>query len=465
MAFAARLAAKRQVAGDLAAAGQAVQYDGIIWPVKLQPTGQDALIGRSRSRTATQFLHEQACSVLVMIDHDITWEGPQGDYEGDLAHIARLAAEHNAIVGAMISKRVKHEGVASMVMPGAGGELDVTVGKPGLVEAYHVGSGMTAYPRSVLQAIYDKLGGEVPPGFCPMFIEAVVDHPRCPSDRLHVSEDWIVSETARKLGFKSYLATRPITGHYGEHRYTVLDDAYPPSAVQRPPEPEPEPPKPVISLLHATRWRPRAAQDAHDIWVGRASGDYRIEYIYSIDDDDGETRAWGLRGGAIVSGPSRGNVDAYNRAVYASHGDILVQVHDDVEPPQDWDRLIAERLGRAAAQEDVLHVDDGLDPGVNHNPLLIPIMICRRAWAERLGGLFYPGYVSICCDDDASEKAYAEDAVVDAKDLVFRHHWQGGARDDTQARSYSRANWEQGQALLSERRAAGFPDAPDRWAK
>lgn len=458
---AARMNAKLEVTMDLIRAGQPVQYDGIVWPVTNVATGQDALIGRARSRVATEFLKHRKHAVLVMLDHDITWQGASDGYEGDIAHLARLAAEHQAIVGAIISKKVRGEGVASMIDSRNG--INITIGKPGLIDSPNVGSGMTAYPRVVLQAIFDKLGGEIPPGFCPMFMESVVDHPLHPQERLHVSEDWIVCNMANRLGYKSYLATRPVTGHVGEYCYTVLGDAYPADMVEIDKDTaELPPPQPArISLLHATRCRPQAAQDAHDIWSARASGAHPIEYIYSVDDDDTETSAWGLYGGAVVRGASRGNVDAYNRAAYASSGDILIQVHDDVEPPQDWDRLIAAKLDISKPQ--VLHVDDGLPDSVNKNPHLLPVMVCTRAWAQKLGGLWFPDYVSVFCDNDAGEKAYAEGCVVDGKDIVLRHHWQGAHRDETQIRSYSPDNWRVGKELFEQRRAAGFPDAPDRW--
>jgi hypothetical protein len=460
---AAQWTAKHDVAADLRRAGQPVEYDGFFWPARILTPGQDALIGRSRSRVATEFLKGNDCAVLVMIDHDITWQGASEDYEGDIAHLARLSAEHTAIVGAIISKKQKGEGIASMIDARNG--VEFTIGKPGLIDAPNVGSGMTAYPRVILQALYDKLGGEIPPGFCPMFMEAVVDHPLRPMDRLHVSEDWIASDLAKRLGYRSLLATRPVTGHIGDHTYTVIGDAYPANMITTDVAPiEPEAPKATFSLLHATRWRPRHAQAARDMWTSRASGKHSVEYIYAVDSDDAETLAWGLTGGGIVVGESRGNVDAYNRAAYASHGDILVQVHDDVEPPQDWDLLIAAKL-QDVSRPLVLHVDDGLPNEVNKNPLLTPVMVCTRAWAQKLGGLWFPDYVSVCCDDDASEKAYAEDCVVDGKDITLRHHWGGPSRDETQLRSYARANWDHGQRLLAERRNAGFPDAPERWGK
>jgi hypothetical protein len=165
-----------------------------------------------------------------------------------------------------------------------------------------------------------------------------------------------------------------------------------------------------------------------------------------------------------IIGNNRGNVDAYNRAAYASKGDILVQVHDDVTPPKSWDREIVQRI-RDPQRPALLLVSDGQPAEVNKKPWLPTVAIVTRKYAERVGGLWYPGYVSISCDDDLGQKAMKDGVVIEAKDLVFQHDWQGKDRDETQKRSYSEENWEQGMTLLEQRNAAGFPDAPELWGK
>lgn len=434
---------------------------------------QDALIDRSRAVVAKRFLEERPESdVLVMVDHDVEWNGSDHEigYEGDLRHIARLALEHSAIVGAAVSKRVKGQGWASMIWddgrePHSG---DVSIGRPGLIRFHYLGAAFTAYPRCVLQAVSDSME-EIPPGFTPIFLPMVVPHPLDKGKALHLSEDWALSHRSALCGFKSYLATMPLTGHWGDYCYRVLGDAIPEEHLKNVRAVgsggDVYSPRATISVLHATRGRPEMAAAAYKTWIDRAAHPDRVEYIFSYDDDDETARAHDLvshRHGRMIAvqRDNIGCVDAYNYAAYHSTGEILVQAHDDLEPPDGWDVELDRRLDVGKPQ--LLHVSDGLHEDVNRDPELVTIAIGTRQLFELVGGLFNSEYASVYCDDDLSSFARAHAEVVDARDLVFPHNWDP-RRDDTATRSYSPERWEDGLRLFHARSIAGFPPRPDSW--
>jgi hypothetical protein len=209
---------------------------------------------------------------------------------------------------------------------------------------------------------------------------------------------------------------------------------------------------------------------AHDKWVEMASGEVTLEYIFSIDDDDPTNRPGtsaprpsqlfdNVQAQVRIGLDNRGNVDAYNRAAWVSTGQVLVQVHDDVTPPQDWDLLILDKI-QDVTKPALIHVNDGTPPGVNADKKgwLPTIAILTRAFAEKVGGMWNPGYISLFCDDDLGQKAILDGVFMDAPDIMFVHDWQGAERDETQKRSYAQANWEHGERLFLTRKAAGFPD-------
>jgi hypothetical protein len=86
------------------------------------------------------------------------------------------------------------------------------------------------------------------------------------------------------------------------------------------------------------------------------------------------------------------------------------------------------------------------------------LAIGTRAFFTRLGGLFYPAFTSLFCDDDMTKFAERHGYRREAKHIKFVHHWGGPDRDETQQRSYSQRNWQDGERLFKERERAGFPE-------
>lgn len=443
------------------------------WPVEIIPTHQDALIDRARAQSVKYFLAHSKAQVLLMADHDIEWQGPDDkNYEGDLFHLARLAHETQSIVGAAVAKRVQNQGFASMIKPDRRlrGSMEITLGVVGLIEAFYIGAAFTAYPRAVLQAVTDTVK-DIPPGYPPIFEPCRVPHPLDGNQQLALSEDWALCHRASKLGLKSYLATKPMTVHWGRHGYTVVGDAVPREAiVWTAPEDSNAPVyerRSKISLLHATRGRPEMAAKAYEQWMSRAAAPGRVEYIFSYDQDDqSKPRPHELvqhKQGVLIAveNDNEGCCRAYNEAAYASSGDILVQAHDDLTPPDNWDLELDRRLDPGRPQ--VLHVSDGLNADVNQNEGLLSVLIGTRRWFRQCGYFWHPSFASIGCDNDMQETATKHNVIIEATDLVFQHAWEGPDRDETQCRSYAPERWEAGKKALEARRVAGFPLEPGHW--
>jgi hypothetical protein len=215
----------------------------------------------------------------------------------------------------------------------------------------------------------------------------------------------------------------------------------------------------IFSLLHATKGRPEKAFETMNRWIGMSSGDHHIEYIFSLDDDDHNTISkMKMVNAKVIIGKNRGNVDAYNAAAKISTGDILIQVHDDLLCPVNWDILVARYLPNPLEKK-VLHVSDGRNDINQTKPDLITLNLCTRAWYETRRYFWYPEYVSIWCDDDLTDVARSKNAIIDVRDrLTFFHAWQGASADKTYADSYTEANWKAGEAIYNRRKVEGFPE-------
>jgi len=182
----------------------------------------DALISRSRSRVASDFLRSQpelVGDVLLMIDHDMCWR------DGDLQYIAEKAIKTRGVVAGVYPKR--GFGLGAAVRFGAEGEY--TVGEDQTVEAIYVSTGFMAIHRSVLEAIAKELPYTIG-NFWPFFLEIVVQHPLDDNAQEFLSEDWAFCVRAREAGFKVYAAMKPRLEHIGEHAYRMVDSQFTPPA-------------------------------------------------------------------------------------------------------------------------------------------------------------------------------------------------------------------------------------------
>ncbi len=107
---------------------------------------RDALISRSRSAAASQFVRSQADGML-MIDHDISWK------PGDLLRLARKTAETQSIAASVDSKRCFGGGMAVRFFQSG----DHTLDTDWLIEAEYVSTGVCGCHRRVVDAIARKL--------------------------------------------------------------------------------------------------------------------------------------------------------------------------------------------------------------------------------------------------------------------------------------------------------------------
>lgn len=207
--------------------------------------------------------------------------------------------------------------------------------------------------------------------------------------------------------------------------------------------------KPVkISVCHATRGRPQEAINARILWMKKAADPSAIEWIFSCDDDDPKAdilRAWSpLKG-------QGGCVAAWNRAAEKAAGEIIVQGSDDWDPPLWWDRILLERLGDTT-RESVLAVSDGH----RKDQLLCMAILTRNRYLKQ-GHLFAPEYDAssgIFSDNEFTARAYADQCVIEARDVVFTHNnpmFTGQKADAEFLRHNAATNYQIGEAIFKAR--------------
>lgn len=222
----------------------------------------------------------------------------------------------------------------------------------------------------------------------------------------------------------------------------------------------------LISLLHATRARPAKAVAAYKRWHEMAHGYApEIEHIFSTDFDDedasGELHELMLEAAVhddwtITANANKGSAEAWNNAYKASRGDLLIQVSDDMEPPEWWcSLLILTPSDHEWTEPLVIAVSDGY-----RKDRLLTTFICTRAYAEMEGHFICPDYVSVFSDDEVTYRAWknaqeGRSKLIDARDLVFKHqhHYHDASVpwDATYARQNAPEAYAQGEYLFMQR--------------
>jgi glycosyltransferase involved in cell wall biosynthesis len=207
--------------------------------------------------------------------------------------------------------------------------------------------------------------------------------------------------------------------------------------------------KPRISLLHATRGRWAQAIQAMNLWMSRAENPMSVEHIFAIDADDEESQDKLRRFRCTISAQGGYSVQAWNVAALCSTGDVLIQMADDFEPPAGWDRQILDALGGNIFTPRVLRVADG-----NRTDGLLTCAIVTRRWYEQ-HGLFHGEYRNVYSDNDLTATATKAGAIIEAPQIVIRHHHpffnDKVKMDATYERGNDCAEYERAKAIYAKR--------------
>jgi glycosyltransferase involved in cell wall biosynthesis len=209
-------------------------------------------------------------------------------------------------------------------------------------------------------------------------------------------------------------------------------------------------PKPKISIVHATRGRPQIAFQRKMQWLALAKDPLAVEWLFMVDHDE---KVDYTPHDAKRVNPG-GIINAWNEGAKMAKSEVIVQMSDDWSPPRYWDALILSRIDNLEAER-VLAVSDGL----RTDKLLCMAILTQKRLRKQGGYMFHPSYQEsdgIYSDNEFTERAYADDCVVEARDLVFRHEnpMFGGGTPDEQLKNHNKPEfYEKGKAIYEKRKA------------
>jgi hypothetical protein len=178
---------------------------------------------------------------------------------------------------------------------------------------------------------------------------------------------------------------------------------------------------PAISLIHATRGRHNQALGCRERWLALADHPEQVETIWCVDSDDRESVGVAKQFPHVVVEPGGGCVRAWNAGAGVARGQILIQLSDDWQPCQGWDRrLLAEvsLAGKALEDEWVVAVSDGH----RTDDLLCMAILSRARWEKQGREMFSSEYQSVFSDNEFSLRAFRDGVVIDARQRITFEH-------------------------------------------
>lgn len=189
------------------------------------PNWNDALVCRSRSKTATAFLLDSDADVHVSIDGDILFEPWQ------IAQIAQQAIEHDMVGGLYITRS---RGDARPTSIFETGETISFADDPTPKPVKWLASGFTATHRRVFERLAEDLPlchEDEPWRFYPFYQPYWITGPR--GNTIYLSEDFALSDRALAAGFTPHVAPNIRIYHLGLHPFSLEDMAQKPLPEQQ----------------------------------------------------------------------------------------------------------------------------------------------------------------------------------------------------------------------------------------
>lgn len=210
----------------------------------------------------------------------------------------------------------------------------------------------------------------------------------------------------------------------------------------------------MLSLLHATRSRPDKSLKTTKRWV-EYSG-VKTELIVSLDQDDPALKRYLIHYPNAIVNKNRSAVDAVNRAAEQAKGNILVVLSDDTECPPGWGNMIVKATKKTS--DFVLKVNDDVQKWIVTQPIL------DRAYYERFGYVYHPGYLHQFVDTHFTHVADALGKIIFRNDIHFPHrHYSVTRQRPDEINRRADATWDQGKRLYLDmlKRNLDLPDTVD----
>jgi hypothetical protein len=209
-------------------------------------------------------------------------------------------------------------------------------------------------------------------------------------------------------------------------------------------------------IIHPSRKRPQQSAQTYLKWSNATKYPDGTRWILSVDNDD-DIAAYidayfQIRTCVTpVINNNTSSVEAINNAAkhfMADDGDVFLVVSDDTEPCHHWDEKIYDLVKDKT--DWILKTQDGIQNWI----ITMPIM--DRAYYNRFGYIYYPGYQHLFCDTELTCVADITGRKITSNLLFPHNHYSIGKGIKDAVYEKNDLTNEQGEKLFLERYSRNF---------
>lgn len=209
---------------------------------------------------------------------------------------------------------------------------------------------------------------------------------------------------------------------------------------------------PKISILHPSYKRPKLGVETMTKWLTRAKDPHEIEYILCLSEKDdtvadylinmGSTTAFNVLDVKVIYCPDANMVKQVNLAASVSSGNLLINVSDDFDCPENWDEKLLTAL--EGKEDYVVKTQDGIQRFIH----TLPIM--DRRFYQRFNYIYAPVFAHFYGDEALAEVGKKLGKTI-TLDLEFPHiHYIKGLAKMDEVNVKNNAYFEQDKKAYFE---------------
>ena len=214
-----------------------------------------------------------------------------------------------------------------------------------------------------------------------------------------------------------------------------------------------------------SRSRKKLFKEKLESCIINLSNELKVKFIFSFDENDPEMNNNDLKkylksdffkhvDMEYFYGNSKNKIDACNRDIPNEGWKVLLLMSDDM--------LVLKKNFDKIIYNDMMHHFSDLDGCLNYNVhsqafrnRTMVLSVMGKKYYDRFNYIYYPGYISVYCDNEQTDVAIKLNKLVDIDNKIISHEWSN-VKDNLRVQTERKDLREHDKNLYETRKANGF---------